>query len=82
MKDIMFDETCCSKCRTDDPYNQPCGIYLNQLKECIKKMNSKRMKPESREKWRLSGIFIIRQLQNRGVLNTNYTKEQLYPTYE
>ena len=78
----MFDETRCIKCRACDPYNQPCGVYLNQLKECIEKVNNKRMKPENRERWRLTGIFIIRQLQNRGVLKTNYTKEQLYPTYE
>ena len=79
---MIFDETCCSKCSYCDPYNQPCGVYLNQLQECAKKIKNKRIKPENREKWRLTGIFIIRQLQNRGVLKTNYSKEQLYPTYE
>ena len=79
---MIFDETCCSKCSDYDPHNQPCGVYLNQLQECAKKINNKRMKPENREKWRLTGIFIIRQLQNRGVLKTNYSKEQRYPIYE
>jgi len=78
---MKFDETMCSKCKCNewDPYNQRCEVYLNELQECYSKMMNKRIKPENRESWRLSGIFIIRQLQDRGILETNYTKEQLNP---
>ena len=79
MNKIQYDETSCGKCNSYDPYNQPCGVYLNQLQECQSKIMNKRIKPENRERWRLAGIFIIRQLQERGILKTNYTKEQLNP---